>query len=366
MRIELTVQSGWEVNRLSATDMTPAMAARYLSGEIRLRGFWEVLRGLYPAGDLRDRVIRAVGEPGDDPRSVARRVRNWEQGRNAPSSREDLFRIAFALELDETQTSVLLGACTDYGIHYRNGRELTYAYCLRMGLPYHRAVELYASLPDPERHHAANQRGGIQETRQLAAVFSNVQEDSAFARLYEEYLDSFGSLHQRAWDYFERYFGVLLSPGDGEAQYSIQRAAEAYLTLHMPSGSRRRDYSLIQRMLKQGWPNATKLKNICARKEDVPRKLLLLLYLVTENVVENSYDELDEDYLSPEELFEEHWWRVNLMLRDCGMPTLDPRNAYDWLVLYSLNSALRQDESMGERMEAVLTALFPGGDGEST
>ena len=67
-------------------------------------------------------------------------------------------------------------------------------------------------------------------------------------------------------------------------------------------------------MIKQGWPNATKLKNICARREDVPRKLLLLLYLITENVVDDAYDEMDESYLSPEELFEEHWWRVNLML----------------------------------------------------
>ena len=364
MRIELTEQSGLEVNHLSAADMTPALAAQYLAGTIRLRGFWETLRGLYPVGDLRDQVVRAVAQPGDDPKSVARRVRNWEQGRNAPADREDLFRIAFALGLDEVQTSALLGLCTDYGIHYRNGRELTYAYCLRKGTTYQQAADLYRSLPDPERSRGTG-RSGMEGTRQLVSIFADVRDDGEFSRLYESYLDSFGTLHQRAWDYFERYFQALLSPGEGEERYSIQRAVETYLTLHMPSGSRRQNFTLVQRMLKQGWPNATKLKNICARKEDVPRKLLLLLYLVTENVVDISYDELDEDYLSPEELFEEHWWRVNLMLQDCGMPTLDPRNAYDWLVLYSLNSALRQDEAMGERMEAVLAVLFPGGEGEN-
>ena len=87
MRIELTEQSGLEVNRLSAADMTPAMAARYLEGRIRLRGFWETLRSLYHAGDLRDRVSEALYRPGDDPKSVARRVRNWEQGKNAPTGR---------------------------------------------------------------------------------------------------------------------------------------------------------------------------------------------------------------------------------------------------------------------------------------
>ena len=60
MRIELTQQSGLEVDRLSAADMTPAMAAQYLSASIHIRGFWEMLRRYAPVGDLRDRVSRAV------------------------------------------------------------------------------------------------------------------------------------------------------------------------------------------------------------------------------------------------------------------------------------------------------------------
>lgn len=365
MRIELTQQSGVEVNHLSAADMTPAMAAQYLNGAIHIRGFWEMLRRFYPGGDLRDVVVQAVSQPGDDPKSVARRVRNWEQGRNTPASREDLFRISFALELNEVQASNLLGMCTDYGIHYRNGRELTYAYCLRRGLTYAQASALYASLPDPDRGPKAGcSAPGFQDTRQIVSVFADVNDDAEFVRLYEAYLDSFGTAHQRAWTYFDRYFQALVSPGEDEERYSIEKAAQTYLSLHMPSGSRRSDYSLVQRMLKQGWPNTTKLKNICAHREDVPRKLLLLLYIITENVVDDAYDELDEEYLSPEELFEEHWWRVNLMLQDCGMPTLDPRNAYDWLVLYSLNSGATQDEAMGERMESVLAAMFPDDCGE--
>ena len=187
MRIELTQQSGLEVNQLSAADMTPAMAAQYLSGTIHLRSFWEMLRRYYPAGDLRDRVVRAVAQPGDDPKSTVRRVRNWEQGKNAPTSREDLFRIAFALELDEEQTSGLLGLCTDYGIHYRNGRELTYAYCLRRGLNYEQASDLYASLPDPSRSNRSMPgKGPFSDTQQIVSAFSSVHDDQEFIRLYEE------------------------------------------------------------------------------------------------------------------------------------------------------------------------------------
>lgn len=42
-------------------------------------------------------------------------------------------------------------------------------------------------------------------------------------------------------------------------------------------------YTAVQKLLKHNRPNTTALKNIGNRKEDVPRKLLLLLCIVTEN-----------------------------------------------------------------------------------
>ena len=37
------------------------------------------------------------------------------------------------------------------------------------------------------------------------------------------------------------------------------------------------------------------------------------------------------------------------------MPTLDPRNAMDWLVLYAITAS---EESMSERMSQVIEGLF--------
>ena len=51
----------------------------------------------------------------------------------------------------------------------------------------------------------------------------------------------------------------------------------------MPAARSRSSYTLIQKLIKQNWPNATALKNIRNHQEDVPRKLLMLLYVVTEN-----------------------------------------------------------------------------------
>ena len=86
----------------------------------------------------------------------------------------------------------------------------------------------------------------------------------------------------------------------------------------MPSTRNREGFTVIQKILKHNWPNATVLKNIRLRKEDVPRKLLLLLYVVTENALDDEYDEMYEDYIAPDERLEDHWWMLNAILSDCG------------------------------------------------
>ena len=45
------------------------------------------------------------------------------------------------------------------------------------------------------------------------------------------------------------------------------------------------------------------------RKEDVPRKMLLLLYIITENV-------LNDDYISLEQRVKDHWWTLNAILTE--------------------------------------------------
>ena len=102
----------------------------------------------------------------------------------------------------------------------------------------------------------------------------------------------------------------------------------------------------------------TALKNIRNHQEDVPRKLLMLLYVVTENSLNgnDAYRELDESYITQEERVEDHWWTLNAMLADCGMAQLDTRNPFDWLILYAISA--EEDEFMSDRMEQVIASLF--------
>ena len=362
--LELTTQSKQEYNFLRSGEMTPAMAAEYLrDGKIHTRSFHETLRRLYPAPDLQARITAAfqADDPDANPESVARRVRNWMSGQNHPVNREDIFRIAFALGLSEGDASLLLGLCTDYGIHYREGRDVVYAWFLRTGRSYAQARDFFATLPPVPRPNLPPEAPSAHLTRELQSLFHRARDEDELRQCYLASLDQFGALHMRAYFYFQKYLDQLVHPAPAwdsgrEADYSMDAIMEQYFSLHMPSGRNRQNYSVVQKLIKRDWPNTTALKNIRQQREDVPRKLLLLLYVVTENVLDGEYCEMDEDYITPQERLEDHWWTLNAILTDCGMPLLDLRNATDWLVLYALTAT--GDESVSERMEKVIDELF--------
>ncbi len=191
--------------------------------------------------------------------------------------------------------------------------------------------------------------------------FSSVQSVSDLRKLYNSYGKKLGTLHIRSYYYFDKFFSQLVSPtqysGADEQSYSIDDVMNSYLSMNIPSGRDRTGYSLIQKLIKHNWPNTTSLKNIRNHTEDVPRKLLLLLYVATENSLDSDpYRETDEEYITLEERVEDHWWTINAMLGDCGMALLDTRNAFDWLILYSI--AAEPDEAMSERMENVISELY--------
>ena len=362
--IELTSLSEIEYSRLSSQEMTPDMAAKYLwSGEIVLRTFHDTLREFYPHPDLLPRLSAAFQADArlGKPDSIAKNLRNWIGGRSQPTSREDIFHIAFALSLSEAQAGYLLGLCTDYAIHYRDGRETVYAWFLRTGRSYGEARDFFQSLPPAPQLNSLPEGGESHLTRDLQNEFLRVQTIDDLRACYLRNLDSFGALHLRAYTYFSKYLRQLMRPSsalDGlqEPDYSMEAVMAQYLSLKMPSGRDRSGYSVVQKLIKRNWPNTTALKNIRLRREDVPRKLLLLLYVITENVVDGEYHELDEDYISPQERLEDHWYCLNAILSDCGMPLMDPRNATDWLVLYAISAG--DDQPMSERMEQVIEALY--------
>lgn len=364
---QLTVTSAAEYDRILYGQMTPQMAVSYLlENRLPVRTFSGVLQQMYPGKDLQMRLVDFFVStmPEANPQSIVKKIKNWLSDKNLPATRQDLFRIAFALGFSEGQLDYLLSMCTDYGIQYRDGHDVVFAWFLRNGYGYQEADRFFQQLPPAPGLNSWSQAQQSHLTREIQNEFLMIQTPEDLWRCYLKNLHYFGSLHLRAYYYFDKFLSLLIHPVPAwldipEPYYSLETVMRTYLSMHMPSGKKRENYSLVQRLIKQNWPNATSLKNIRSHKEDVPRKLLLLLYVITEDttVVSGGLLEAPETELTMQERIEEHWWTLNAMLADCGMALLDPRNINDWLILYAIGAA-GEEESMSERLEQVIALMY--------
>ena len=87
--------------------------AEFLERKLEWWSFSRLLGEVYRGEEaLSSRLNRKLSEYGrsseEDRESVARKVRNWLSDSNRPGSREELFRICFALALNEERADAVL------------------------------------------------------------------------------------------------------------------------------------------------------------------------------------------------------------------------------------------------------------------
>ena len=88
------------------------------------------------------------------------------------------------------------------------------------------------------------------------------------------------------------------------------------------------------------------------------RKVLILLFLATDGFGSDfTLDEDDEEPFTQEEQFLDLYTRMNLMLTSCSFQKLDPRNPFDWMILYCISTGDLWESD--QRLPAMLRATFP-------
>ena len=341
-----------EWNRLREQSLSPDQAAAYLFEKMPYRSFAEVLTAVYPEQDLRARLTDILTETGLSRESSDRTVRNWLKGASTPRDRETVYRVAFGLGLDVEKTNRLLCAVSDYGIHARDPSEVVYLFSLLTGESFadaQRLREECETLLKPGQSAPA-------ATRRMQQEVETLTSEAAFLQWYALHADDFSQLHDTAYGVFKRMLDYLMGDQD---DFSIEYLCNTCLRFRnsVPSDRERSHMDHLQRMIKHYWPNATAIKQMKERHIDVTRKALLLLYVLCEGESdEDQYTELDEASLTPKEWMEKHVTILDSILETCGMGTLDPRGAFDWMLMYCL--LLREDEGMSERMEQVVACVF--------
>lgn len=386
MKNNSTIISGNNISFITGKDKTPEEMIQFLNEGAMFRSFTSLLAGLYKKEDLEMKLTEGLAELNHENRdSTARKVKNWLAERSLPKNRETLFQICFILKLNEYESSKILGSVSDTGIHYRNPEELAYAYALRTGKSYMEAVELKqkaVSIYELEKGKGLEETSVIY-TRQIRNAFVHVSEDQEFYDFIREHSAKLGKLHETAYRKFAELLNCLQKPeaeggetAEGEKEYTLEKIMDTYIQMKVPIEERNRqgedkkqrkvkNMTGLQKLVKRYWPNESTLVKMRTRREDVNRKTLLLLYLVTEafdadpgDTKDICYEEdLEED---ADTLLEIRLEKMNLFLEEYGMNRLDPGNVFDFLILYAMRA--EEDEDARTRMENVLEVLFEDRD----
>lgn len=365
MRIELTSDAENNVNFLMQVDRTPSEIVSFLKKEVHVQDFTHIMDQLYPNEDLKERLVEGLVKHGEENRSsVMKKVQNWLSNKNVPQSREVLYQICYILNFTELEASLLLGACSDTGIHYRDYSELIYAYGLRMKIDYLEIVKLKEEIEKKlELKEIHNNDSDIKVfTKTIYDEFLEVNSIDDLYEFLENHKEELGEYHNTAYLKFRELIDNLKKPvsREDEGEYSVNDIMDYYLRMNTPNNKKTSGYSILQKTIKKYWPNSTMITNIYLRKEDVSRKVLLLLYLVTEMMDEIVCD--DETYYLWEEeedvdlLLEERFYRMNLLLNDYGMNRLNPCNPFDYIVLYAMK--VDEEGGMSEKVSEIMAQIF--------
>ena len=374
--MNVTVISRNNMDFLMGEDKSAGQMVDFLNSGAMYRTFGQVLTRAYPGKDLKEKLEEGMTRvTGDDRSAIVRKVHNWINGKNVPKNRETLFQICFVLGLDETESSRVLGAAADTGIHYRNPRELVYAFGLRKGLSYEEAGRLYRRVEETYVSGRPD-TGGRQKapvyTRTVRDAFAQVENEEELMDFFEEHNGELGELHETAYRKFRELLDRLQKPGEedceeGEEKYTMREVVEQYIRMNVPESRKVSDYTLLQRLVKKYWPSETALLNMRSRREDVGRKTMILLYLATEEFDICDDEDLyfsDEDEEDPDTTLEIRLEKMNLFLDSYGMNVLDPGNPFDFLVLYAMRT--QEGDFASDRMSEVLGLLFDGEEAEKS
>lgn len=367
------------------------------------RTLGDVLRKFVPGQDLKNILVAGLlcWFPDDKPESIDRKVRNWLSGRTQSVNKQDAYIISRVLQLSLEQTNELLRYATGEGIHWRDPEDIVWCYAIGHGLDPGQTMRLQ------ERAKAELESGDGKQAEAAnnytADVYDKLQpvlylEEEALLTFLREERGRLGSLHNTAYQLFTQYMLLLkrgysdygmealfedmtkeekkkaqvrvdgdVGPHKAEA-ITVRDILETYMYRKLiPVQARGKAkaaemFSAVQRSIRQNWPDESSLSKMETRKLDVSRKALILLFLATDGT-DSDYDEYEE-LESGDDTFRSLYTRMDTMLSACGFSQLDPRNPFDWIILFCISSGDLWESDA--RLQEILTKMYSSASSPDT
>lgn len=359
------------------------------------RTLGDVLRSFSPDEDLKQRLAGGlkIWFPEDKPDSIDRKVRNWLNGKTQSVSKKDAYVISRILSLSLEQTDAFLKYAAGEGIHWRNPEDIVWCYTIihdRNPDQTKALLERAGAVCSEQKSRKESPAGYTAEVHEKLQPVLYSGEDTLLAFLKEEQAQ-LGTFHNTAYQLFSQYMDLLLKgysedgiealfqemtreekkkaqiPVDGDIgphkaePITVRDILETYLyrklvPVQVRGSAKAADaFSPIQRSIRQNWPDEFSLSKMEARKQDVSRKALILLFLATDGT-DSDYSDDYEDFESGDDAFLSVYTRMNMMLTGCGFPQLDPRNPFDWIILFSISSGDLWESDA--RLQEILRTLY--------
>jgi hypothetical protein len=312
-------------------------------------------------------------------------VNNWLSGKAKALTKESALKIAFALQMSAKEASwFLMQSCWLDGLYMRDYKDVIYRYCLDGKLEYKQADALIKqhiyldNLPNPDP--VENDVFGERLTEFLDR---NVQRISSVDELNEFILKNkpnFGSFRRSAYKKFMELYNTIknydaIREMPGTDDYPTDEEICRLLAMNIPSlkGKQSIINTVLKKIAEDALPRTT-LTEIIGKQElrsnkkitEVKRKHLLLMWLYVK-AGNPDYSEYSDRQAAVAECI----YTINDdLLEPCGMPLIDLRNPFDWVIMNALNCAYftGADEDEGgdtvERINKVMEQLFKRMDEE--
>lgn len=372
--------------------MSPKQAAAFVNSCENFRTFREKLEQYAGEGDLRSRLLAGLKmyHPEAKSDSLDRKVRLWLNGQaDLVLDRSTVKEIAFIFGLTVEQADSFLALMTDEGFRWRDPEDIISIFALNRGMDFAAAERLREQIGVVETRADGNENNDENLTDLVRDEIIHLTTEEELKVYLAENGEKFGKCRNRAWHLYTDFMKRLKEP---ELDENLQQMVEhghlrtekskktfailkEYLYRELiPQGDAKtvilndkavsKTQKAILKNILAAWPDENLLNNMANQKVPVSRKVLLMLFLALDEDPdeEQSWDDEDGFECNPEELvrerYESRYSRMNLMLGSCGFRLLDPRNPFDWVILYSISAEEMFDRD--QQMESLLEELFPG------
>ena len=278
--------------------------------------------------------------------SVGRKVRIWLNDPSCSVSRQGAIALCFGLKLSLAEANTLVLRLSEQGLHWRDPEELCYIFALQNGMDYATVTRLIETLRAEGLLSGGEGTEGY--TEEVSYELRDLSDENALRNYLIEHRQELGKLHNTAYSIFSELMELLTQPDDGshvsEEKLSVRDVVRDNLyddlIPRLKKGAKdekslRLLHDVLQRSVRENWPDETTLSKMKERKTDVTRKTLILLFLATDGGT-SVYGDWRESEQSRKEQFEERYERLGAMLSDCGFAPLDPRIPFDWMILYCM------------------------------